>query len=95
MGNAISTSPINGQVFNIDVPGVTYPNGLPNNIVRQRVNFVAYVVGSDGRTVISPAVLYNIRVSCKNPQSVPFLSNDVSGDNAFGLGSTPITWDLQ
>lgn len=92
-GNAVTRTPASGQVFNIDIPGIRYTSSS-TNITRQRVNFTAYVVGADGKTVISPAILFNVRLSCKNPTGLPSLSTDVTGDNSFGMGTTSISWNL-
>ncbi len=100
-GNLIATNPqemtpngnANGQVFNLDIPGVTYEN-TDSNIIRLRVNFVDYAVDTDGKTVISQKVPYYIRISCSNATGTAQLIPVNPTDNSWGNGTTSILWNL-
>jgi hypothetical protein len=90
--------PAGGQVFNMDVPGITYDTTQPiitSDIIRVRYNFVTYAVDSDGKTVISQKVPYFVRLSCRFFNGTANLVPVNVVDNSINLGTTPITWNLQ
>jgi hypothetical protein len=86
----------NGQVFNLDSPGIADLSAPSPDVSRIRVNFEAHAVGPDGVTQISPSTTYFVRVSCEAPGATAQFSLDASGnDNQINTGSTPTTWNLQ
>ncbi len=74
-----------------------------NSVVFTRHNFrVCVGAGVDGETVIaSPTLAYFVRFSIKQVDApngtnwVLLVPPTVEGDNQAGLGSTPLSWDLQ
>lgn len=83
-----------GQVFNLDAVGF-YEKGpvVYNPPYRHRVNFETYAVGPDG-IKISKTINFYVRLSCQtNSNGVGFFSQDVSGDNILGTGTTPLSWN--
>jgi hypothetical protein len=87
--------PAAGQIFNMDVPGITYSENPNTDIIRVRYNFLTYAVDSDGKTVISNLVPYFVRLSCNNSNGVAQLLPVSLLDNSVGSGTTPISWNLQ
>jgi hypothetical protein len=57
----------NGNVYNLDTPGVIDP--LATTPIRVRYNFMAYAVGPDGVTQISPNLSYYVVLSCIDGKS--------------------------
>ena len=98
-GENVSTDPSKdptgqGQVFNLDAVGF-YKKGqvVYSPPYRHRVNFETYAVGPDG-IKISRTINFYVRLSCQtNPSGVGFFSQDVSGDNRLGTGTTPLSWN--
>lgn len=93
-GGMITTNPSDagGDIFNLDLPGVYNPTATP---ARLRVNFIAYAVGPDGVTPISPTISYFARISCLSNGIAAFSYDANPGDNQIGLGTTSLTWNLQ
>lgn len=81
-----------GKVYNVDEPGVT-GSGPPGTIYRVRINFVEWVE-IDGKHA-SDDLLWFTRISIIKTSSGDRLAIDVSGDNMAGIGTTPLTWNLQ
>jgi hypothetical protein len=97
--NRVDTATAAGHVYDLDAPGVfpAPPPGVPSDIARVRQNFVEYAVldSQSSSTLVSNQLQAFQRSSCTGiySQTAAF-ANDVPGDNTAGLGTTPLTWNL-
>jgi hypothetical protein len=82
-----------GKVYDLDSPRLQ-PVNVDGYNYRFRANFYAYAALPNG-TPISPYYYFNVRISCTNTGFGYQWVNDVSGDNQVGLGSIPLTWNMQ
>jgi hypothetical protein len=80
-----------GKVYDIDTPGLLPSSSTPQ---RFRVNFEEYAALPDG-TRISPPLDYYVVLSCSRDLSGVHFVLDVQNDNTIGLGTTPLSWNLQ
>jgi hypothetical protein len=96
-GTLITTNPQDGggNVYNLDLPGVTFNRSGATPIVRVRYNFLAFAAGPSG-TSISNFVSCFVRLSCyQDANGVAHFSYDAnSDDNKIGLGTTSTSLNL-
>jgi hypothetical protein len=89
----------NNRIYDFDAAGCHQTTASPEVIVRQRCNFMGFVVANlPSATVrISPIREWYTCVSCtRGPNGTTLLDPpDVEGDNDAGYGTIRLTWNLE
>jgi hypothetical protein len=87
----------NGFVYDADGPSLGQTPAPPDGtILRRRTNFFQFAFIANGLTARLSANLnwYN-RISIIFTGGAAQLSNDITGDNVSGTGTTNLSWNLQ
>ena len=87
--------PPNGKIYDLDAPCPVNDQDDPNgSISRLRANFKQWATLNNKR--VSGDLLWFVRISSLKISLGNFeFSNNITGDNTAGLGTTPLTWNLQ
>ena len=90
----------NGKVYDLDAPGTFLDSSVPvGTIRRSRTNFTEYAVlgGPSSTQHASSNLTFYSRTSCKQTNVQPYAAfeGSIRGDNQMGLGTTPLSENLQ
>jgi hypothetical protein len=89
-----------GIIYDLDGPGeAIYGTDAVGTIRRLRINFDEYAVLGDRNSttkVSTQDLIFNSRSSCGKASSISVVFDQTySGDNQIGMGTTPISDNLQ